>query len=79
MTSQTVVTAWYVLRLRLEEPLPIRRLAVNILHNQSRTADKEWSYALGFGRDANNSLPKTGFGTKQIIWFPLNPGNFLTK
>jgi hypothetical protein len=36
----------------------IRRVAANILNNQSRTADKGWSSSLGVGRGANNSSPK---------------------
>jgi len=28
---------------------------VNILNKQSRTADKVWSFSLGFGRGADNS------------------------
>ena len=35
-----VTTAWRVLRLRMEERPPIRRLAVSILNKQSRTADE---------------------------------------
>jgi hypothetical protein len=33
------------------------RVAVNILNNQSRTADKGWTSSLGVGRGANNSSP----------------------
>jgi len=36
-----------VLRLRIEERPPIRRVAANILNKQSRTADEGWSSSLG--------------------------------
>ena len=49
-----VNTAWRVLRLRMEERPPMWRVAANILHNQSRTADKVWSSSLVVGRDAKN-------------------------
>ena len=39
----SVTTAWRVLRLRIEERPPIRRVAANILNRQSRTAKKGWS------------------------------------
>ena len=52
-----VTTAYRVLRLRMEERLPIWRVAANILNTQSRTADKGWSSSLGVGRGANNSSP----------------------
>ena len=45
-----VTTAWRVLRLRIEERPPIRRVAANILNKQSRTADEGWSSSLGVGR-----------------------------
>ena len=49
----------------VEERPPIWRIAANILNNQSRTADKGWSYSLGIGRNANNSsLFKMYFVTK---------------
>ena len=35
-----VTTAWRVLRLQMEERLPVWRVAANILNKQSRTADK---------------------------------------
>jgi len=35
-----VTTAWYVLRLQIEERPPIWRVPVNILNKQSQTADK---------------------------------------
>ena len=44
-----VTTAWRVLRLRIEQRLPIWRVAANILKKQSRTADKGWSSSLGLG------------------------------
>jgi len=49
-----VTTAWRVLRLRIEERPPIRRVAANKLNKQSRTADEGWSSSLGVGRGANN-------------------------
>jgi len=49
-----VTTAWRVLRLRMEERPPIRRVAANKLNKQSRTADKGWFSSLGVGRGANN-------------------------
>ena len=44
-----VTTAWGVLRFRMEEQPPIWRVAANVLHKQSQTADKGWSSSLGFG------------------------------
>jgi hypothetical protein len=35
--------------------LQIWRVAANILHKESRTADKGWSSSLGVGRGDNNS------------------------
>ena len=49
-----VTTAWRVLRFRLKERPPIRRVAANKLNKNSRTADEGWSSGLGFGRAANN-------------------------
>jgi hypothetical protein len=60
-----VTTAWRVLRLRMEQRPPIWRVAANILNNQSRTADNEWSSIFGVGRGANNSSPsRRNFVTK---------------
>ena len=39
----------------MEERPPIWTVAANILNEESRTADKGWSYSLGVGRGANNS------------------------
>jgi hypothetical protein len=33
------------------------RVAANILNDQSRAPDKEWSFGLGIGRGTNNSSP----------------------
>jgi len=44
-----VTTAWRVLRLRMEERLPIWRVAANKLNKQSRTADMGLSSSLGLG------------------------------
>jgi len=43
-----------ILRLRIEERPPIRRVAANKLNKQSRTADEGWSSSWGVGRGANN-------------------------
>jgi hypothetical protein len=60
-----VTTAWRVLTLRMEERLPIWRVAANILNKQSRTAYKGLSSSSGVGRGANNSSPwKRIFVTK---------------
>ena len=57
-----VTTVWHVLRLRIEERPPIRRVAANKLNKQSRTVDEGWSSSLGVGRGANNpSLLKLMF------------------
>jgi hypothetical protein len=50
-----VIVAWHVLRLRIEEWPPLRRVASNITNKQLRTADKGWSSGLGVERGANNS------------------------
>ena len=47
-------TAWRVLRLRIDERPPIRRVAANKLNKQSRTPDEGWSSSLGVVRGANN-------------------------
>ena len=52
-----VITAWRVLKLRMEEWPPIWRVAVNKLNKQSQTADEGWFSSLGVGRGANNSSP----------------------
>ena len=52
-----VNTAWRVLRLRIEERPPIRRVVANILNKQSRPADEGWSSSLGVGRGTNNASP----------------------
>jgi hypothetical protein len=39
------------------DDLQIWRIAENILSKQSRTADKNWSFSLGFGRGAKYSSP----------------------
>jgi len=53
----TVAMARRVLRLRMEEQPPIWRVAANISHKQSSTADKGWSSSLGVGQGGNNSSP----------------------
>jgi hypothetical protein len=50
-------TTWRVLCLRMLERPPVRRVDENELNEQSRTADKGWSYIWGFGLGANNTLP----------------------
>jgi hypothetical protein len=77
-----VTTAWRVLRVRLEERPPIRRLEANILNKQSRTADKVWFSSLGVGRGANNSSPlkrvllrnihRQSLGPGMIFWYDLS-------
>ena len=57
--SCPVTTAWRVLRLRIEERPPIRRVAANKLNKQSRTADEGWYSSLGVGRGANNPSLET--------------------
>jgi hypothetical protein len=52
-------TAWRVLGLRMEKRSPIRKVAVNTLNKQSRTADKVWSSNLVVGQGANNSSPQS--------------------
>jgi hypothetical protein len=42
--------AWRVRRLRMEERPLVWKTAANILIKQSRTADKGWSFSLGFGK-----------------------------
>ena len=46
-----------VLRMRMEERLPMRRVAANILNKQLRTAEKGWSSSLGVVQGAGSSLP----------------------
>jgi hypothetical protein len=46
-----------VLGLRMKERPPIWRAAANILNKQSRTADKVWSFRLGFGWGTKNCSP----------------------
>ena len=62
-----VITAWRVLRLRMEERPPIWRVAANILNKQSRTADKGWSSSLGFGRGTNKFYCKNVYCYKIIL------------
>ena len=59
-----VTTAWYTLRLQMEEWPPIWKVAVNVLNMQSRTADKGWSSSLVVGRGANNPSPQKCIVTK---------------
>ena len=62
-----VTTAWRVLRLRIEERRPIRRVAANKLNKQSRTADEGWSSSLGVGRGVKNpSLLKPMFSNTHM-------------
>jgi len=48
------------------------RIAANIVHNQSRTADKGWSSSLSVGRGANNSSPQ-----KKKSLYHTGPGNLV--
>jgi hypothetical protein len=52
-----ITRARRVLRFRLVERPPARRVIANILKKQSWTAEKGWSSSLGVGRGANNSSP----------------------
>ena len=62
-----VTTAWRVLRLRIEERPPIRRVAANKLNKQSRTAEEGWSSSSGVGRGANKpSLLKQMFSNTHM-------------
>jgi len=54
MRRVPVTKTWRVLRLRIEERPPIRRVAANKLNRQSRTADEGLSSSLGVRRGANN-------------------------
>jgi hypothetical protein len=56
-TIHPTITAWPFLRFPMEERPPVRRVAVNILHKQLRTADKGLPPSLGFGRSTNNCPP----------------------
>ena len=58
VASVPVTTAWCVLTLRMEERPPIWRVASNILHKQSRTADKRWSSSCGLGEMLTTSRRK---------------------
>jgi hypothetical protein len=58
-----------------EHGLHIWKIAANILNNQSRTADIEWSHRLGVTRGANNTVKNNllrnvtqDFGTGQIFF-----------
>jgi hypothetical protein len=52
-----VTTAWRILRLWMEERLPLWRVAANILNKQARRADKWWSSIFGVRRGANKTKP----------------------
>jgi hypothetical protein len=47
-----VTTAWRVLRSRMEKRSQLWKVAVNILNEQSRTADKGWSFGVRVSRGA---------------------------
>ena len=72
-----VTTAWYILRLRMEERPPIWKVAVNILNMQSQTADKGWSYSFGVGRGANNNSPQKRTLLRNVHTESLGPGLIL--
>jgi len=44
-----VTRAWYILGLRMEQPLQIWKVDANILNKQSWTADTGWYSRLGVG------------------------------
>ena len=50
-----IITAWRVLRLRMNEWSPIPRVDAKILNTQSRTADNKLSFSLGIERCDNNA------------------------
>jgi hypothetical protein len=51
--------------------LQIWRVIVNIMYEQSWTADKGWSYSLGVGRRSNNSSPLKDLHVKNITQGPV--------
>ena len=53
----SVIMAWHVLRLQMEERSPMWSATVNILNNHS-TVKKGSSSSLGVGHGANNSSPQ---------------------
>jgi hypothetical protein len=60
-----VTMAWRILRFRMKERPPKQRVAANIMHMQSRTANNGWCFSLVVGWSANNSsLWKCIFVTK---------------
>jgi len=54
----------FVIKLRMGERPPIRRVAANRLNKQSRTADEGWSSSLQVGLGANNASPLKTFVKK---------------
>ena len=50
-----VDTVWRIVRLWMEEPPPVWRVAANIFKKKSRTVKKLWSSSMGVGPGANNS------------------------
>jgi hypothetical protein len=51
-----VTTAWRVLRSRMEKRPQLWKVAVNILNEQSRTADKGWSFGVRVSRGAPHRI-----------------------
>jgi len=72
-----VAMAWHVLRSRIKERPSIWRVAANILHTQSWTANKGWSSSLGVGRSANNFSPQKRILLQNIHTESLGPGMIL--
>jgi len=73
-----VTTAWHVLRLRIQERPPIRRVAANKLTKQSRTTDEAWSSSLGAGRVLRTLPCKKNYVKKHLhggflLWRQKNP------
>ena len=60
-----VTTVWPVLRLWMEERLPIWKVAENILDKQWQTADKRWSSSLGGGEVL--TTPRR----KNVSWYEI--------
>jgi len=57
--------------------LQIWRVAANILNKPSRKADKSWSFYLGFGREANKSLPLKNISLLRNITQGLEIGQII--
>jgi len=64
----------------MEERPPIRRVAVNILNKQSRTADEGWSSSLGVGPPREKPLLRNIHKARCFLWRQNNPEvNYTTR